>query len=288
MNERRDRRDRTAWYESTLGRSRATRLHADAAAGRTHTGGICRDRRRHWTRRRSSSFTQELVRIPSVHDPARGGGEQPAAELVAARMRAFGLGAAASTRSRPAGPTWSPSSRAAAARADADVRGPHRRRHRGRPAAWTVDPFGADILDGRLWGRGSADMKAGAGRDAVRRPGAADWPARSPAGSSSRALVDEEGMMLGAKHFVAARRSAADVDGVDLLRARGRRDLPRRQGRAAAAGRPSPARWPTARCRSTAATRCRWRPARLLALADAASGGCRPRTASTRTSARCT
>ena len=35
-------------------------------------------------------FTRELVRIPSVYDPARGRSEQPAAELVEAQMRAFG------------------------------------------------------------------------------------------------------------------------------------------------------------------------------------------------------
>ena len=35
-------------------------------------------------------FTRELVRIPSVYDPARGLNEQPAAELVEAQMRAFG------------------------------------------------------------------------------------------------------------------------------------------------------------------------------------------------------
>ena len=35
-------------------------------------------------------FTRELVRIPSVYDPARGLSEQPAAELVAEQMRAFG------------------------------------------------------------------------------------------------------------------------------------------------------------------------------------------------------
>ncbi len=43
---------------------------------------------------------------------------------------------------------------------DAHVRGPHRCRHRGRPG-WTVDPFGGELVDGRLWGRGSADMKGG-------------------------------------------------------------------------------------------------------------------------------
>jgi len=28
-------------------------------------------------------------------------------------------------------------------------------------ADWTVDPFGADVTDGRVWGRGTADMKGG-------------------------------------------------------------------------------------------------------------------------------
>ena len=50
-------------------------------------------------------LTQELVRIPSVHDPARGLCEQPAAELVAARMRAFGWEPAARRRRSRAGPT---------------------------------------------------------------------------------------------------------------------------------------------------------------------------------------
>ena len=31
----------------------------------------------------------------------------------------------------------------------------------GDPAAWTADPFGAEIRDGWLWGRGSTDMKSG-------------------------------------------------------------------------------------------------------------------------------
>ena len=47
-------------------------------------------RERASTPTRLVAFTQQLVRIPSVHDPARGLDEQPAAELVAAQMRAFG------------------------------------------------------------------------------------------------------------------------------------------------------------------------------------------------------
>lgn len=31
----------------------------------------------------------------------------------------------------------------------------------GNPADWSCDPFGAEIRDGRLWGRGAADMKSG-------------------------------------------------------------------------------------------------------------------------------
>ena len=31
----------------------------------------------------------------------------------------------------------------------------------GNAAAWTVDPFGAEIRDGMIWGRGATDMKSG-------------------------------------------------------------------------------------------------------------------------------
>ena len=43
-------------------------------------------------------------------------------------------------------------------------------------AGWTVDPFGGEVRDGRIWGRGSCDMKAGIAAavfaaEAVRRAG---------------------------------------------------------------------------------------------------------------------
>src|SRR5215218_8972962 len=155
-------------------------------------------------------FTQQLVRIPSVHDPARGLCEQPAADVVAERMRAFG---------------WEP---------ELDVVAP------GRPNViavveggggdgptlmfeghtdvvtegdgWTVDPFGGSIVDGRLYGRGSADMKGGLAAmlfaaDALARRG--PFPGRLVLA----ALVDEEGMMAGAKDLVARGRTA----GVDAV-----------------------------------------------------------------------
>ncbi|MFG3259551.1 M20 family metallopeptidase [Streptomyces sp. NPDC048172] len=82
----------------------------------------------------------------------------------------------------------------------------------GDPADWTVDPYGAEIRDGRMWGRGTADMKSGVaamiyGVRALEQAG--PFPGRVVLG----VLADEEGMMLGAKAF-AASPLAAGVDGV--------------------------------------------------------------------------
>ncbi|MEF3118211.1 ArgE/DapE family deacylase [Streptomyces chrestomyceticus] len=82
----------------------------------------------------------------------------------------------------------------------------------GDAAAWNVDPYGAEIRDGRLWGRGAADMKSGVaamiyGVRALQQAG--PFPGRVVVG----VLCDEEGLMLGAKAF-AASPPAAEVDGV--------------------------------------------------------------------------
>jgi len=74
----------------------------------------------------------------------------------------------------------------------------------GDRGSWKHDPFGAQIADGRIYGRGSCDMKAGLAvalvtAKAFRRAGVA-W-----AGKIRLGLVcDEEGMMIGIKHFIRA------------------------------------------------------------------------------------
>lgn len=73
----------------------------------------------------------------------------------------------------------------------------------GDRAAWTHAPFAAEVVDGRIYGRGTADMKGG--------PAAAMIAAAALKRSGLRlggrlvvgALVDEEGDMLGAKHLCA-------------------------------------------------------------------------------------
>jgi succinyl-diaminopimelate desuccinylase len=71
----------------------------------------------------------------------------------------------------------------------------------GDPDDWRYPPFGGDVAEGRIWGRGAADMKGGLAAAmiaaaAIKRSGAA-LPGRLVVG----ALVDEEADMLGARHF---------------------------------------------------------------------------------------
>jgi succinyl-diaminopimelate desuccinylase len=81
----------------------------------------------------------------------------------------------------------------------------------GDASAWTYPPFEGRIVDGKLYGRGSADMKAGvaaaiAALEAIRKV-APDLPGRIRLGI----VADEEGMMTGIKHFI-TQGHANDVD----------------------------------------------------------------------------
>ncbi len=73
----------------------------------------------------------------------------------------------------------------------------------GARAAWRHDPFGAEIAGRRMYGRGTADMKAGVA--AMLFAARALQLAGAPFAGRIRLLVpvDEEGLMLGVKHLVA-------------------------------------------------------------------------------------
>lgn len=63
----------------------------------------------------------------------------------------------------------------------------------GPRESWTRDPFGAEVVDGVLYGRGACDMKGGI---AAWIAGMADWIAANPAHPGSLSLLitgDEEG-----------------------------------------------------------------------------------------------
>jgi succinyl-diaminopimelate desuccinylase len=75
----------------------------------------------------------------------------------------------------------------------------------GDPAAWTHPPFAAALVGGRIYGRGSADMKAGLAAAMV--AAAVLRRRRVPLGGRLvvGALVDEEADMIGARHLASSR-----------------------------------------------------------------------------------
>jgi succinyl-diaminopimelate desuccinylase len=155
------------------------------------------------------ALTRDLVRLRSVNEP--GAGEAPAAALVAHTMRSFGWEPQV-TEVAPGRPNvvavvegGGGPGRTLAFEGHTDVV------TEGDPDRWSVDPYGGEIRDGRLYGRGAADMKSGVaamlhGVRALQLAG--PFPGRVLV----CALVDEEGLMLGAKHF-AATDLARGVDG---------------------------------------------------------------------------
>lgn len=152
-------------------------------------------------------FTRRLVRIPSVNQP--GQGEARVVEEVVGLATSWGWSPVVEevAPGRPnciirlvgglPGPTL-------LFEGHTDVVTP------GDPEEWTHDPFGAEIVDGRIYGRGSADMKGGlaAMLFAARAIEAAGpFPGTIVLG----VLCDEEEMMIGVHDFV-ARGHARDID----------------------------------------------------------------------------
>ncbi|HTJ61625.1 MAG TPA: acetylornithine deacetylase/succinyl-diaminopimelate desuccinylase family protein [Candidatus Saccharimonadales bacterium] len=140
------------------------------------------------------AFLQELVRIPTVNPP--GDRYEECARLVGDRLTSLGY---AVQYVRPRAASLGPPRVNVVARLEGPD--PHPTLHfnghfdvvpAGDLAAWTHAPFGAELAGGRLWGRGTADQKAGIAAsifavEAIRRAGI---PLRGTVEQS--ATVDEE------------------------------------------------------------------------------------------------
>ena len=158
-------------------------------------------------------WVQELTRIPSVWKPETGEGEEAAARWVEARCREMGMETHLEFV-QPGRP---------------NVIAIHHMEHgpvlmfeghtdvvtEGDPSRWSDPPFSATIRNGRIYGRGANDMKAGlvcalAAGKAIVKSGV-----KLGGSILIGALCDEEGDMIGVKHFVergwADRVSAAIV-----------------------------------------------------------------------------
>ena len=146
-------------------------------------------------------LTAALVKINSVWDPAAGTSEQPAAEHAARWAEKHGLQVAmepvASGRpnvivTHAAGP----GRRTLMFEGHTDVVTP------GDVSAWTHDPFGAEIVGRRMFGRGTNDTKGNlaamlVAMAALKRSGV-------PLSGTvvGGVLCDEEDQMLGVRHFI--------------------------------------------------------------------------------------
>ena len=152
-------------------------------------------------------FTRRLVRIPSVNAP--GQGEAGAVQAVAELAASWGWDALID-EVVPGRPNCiirldgGRPGRTLLFEGHTDVVTP------GNADQWTHDPFGADLVDGRIFGRGSADMKGGV---AAMLFAARAIQARGPFPGTIvlGILCDEEEMMIGVHDFV-ARGHARGVD----------------------------------------------------------------------------
>lgn len=145
-------------------------------------------------------WVQALTRIPSVWQPETGVGEEAAARWVEARCCELGLEThfewAAPGRPNvialygdPAGPTLM-------FEGHTDVV------TEGDASLWRDPPFSAAIRNGRIYGRGANDMKAGLVCALAAVRALAHSGVRLRGRVLLGALCDEEGQMLGVKHFV--------------------------------------------------------------------------------------
>lgn len=148
-------------------------------------------------------MTSDLVHINSVWDPVAGTSEQPAAEYVFTWAQRQGFEVQMDTVA-PGRPnvivTWAADTggRKLMFEGHTDVVTP------GDESVWNYDPFGADIVGRRMFGRGTNDTKGNLAAMLIAMAALKRSGVKLAGTIIGGVLCDEEDQMLGVRHFIAA------------------------------------------------------------------------------------
>jgi succinyl-diaminopimelate desuccinylase len=146
-------------------------------------------------------WTQELVRIPSVYRPEEGEAEEPAARWVEARFKDIGLETCFEVV-EPGRPNVIGIWRGAEGGRTLMFEGHTDVVTEGDVSQWTYPPFEAQIVDGKMYGRGANDMKGGLVAATCATKAIVESGVKLGGDILIGAVCDEEGRMIGIKHFV--------------------------------------------------------------------------------------
>jgi succinyl-diaminopimelate desuccinylase len=147
------------------------------------------------------SLTKDLVKINSVWDPAAGTSEQIAADHVAswADRQGFEVQPEEVAFGRPnVIVTWhaGPGKRTLMFEGHTDVVTP------GDISAWRYDPFGAEIVGRRMYGRGTSDTKGNLAAMLIAMAALKQSGVKLAGTIIGGVLCDEEDQMLGVRNFI--------------------------------------------------------------------------------------
>ncbi|CDQ40359.1 MULTISPECIES: M20 family metallopeptidase [Virgibacillus] len=161
---------------------------------------------------RAISLTQKLVRIPSVYRPDKpNGNEEQVAQFVAAYLKEIGIDVyveeVAPGRPNVIGIVDSGKpGKTLLFEGHTDVV------TEGDPSSWNYPPFGAEIVDGKMYGRGTNDTKGNLACMITAVQSIIEDQEHFNGKIILCIPVDEESLMLGIKHFI-NQGWADDVDG---------------------------------------------------------------------------
>ncbi|MBC7331087.1 MAG: M20 family metallopeptidase [Synergistetes bacterium] len=158
------------------------------------------------------SLTQELVKIPSVYDPSdEDANEEKIATFLYQRLVEMGfevyMEEVAPKRPNVVGLLrGSFPGKTVLLEGHTDVVTP------GDFSQWTYHPFGGEIVNGKIYGRGACDTKGNLAAAIIAAKAIKDSGIEFPGKIVLCIPVDEEGMMIGIKEFI-RRGWADDIDG---------------------------------------------------------------------------